>query len=169
MRADWTFQITDADGKYLFRTTGLPPDWMVKSVNLAGRDITDVPLTVTRGAADVEGVLVVLSRKGGKITGDVIDASGAPAPDTTVIVFADDSSLWGLASRYVKAVRPDKSGRFIVSGLPAAAYRVTALDFVIEGQWEDQEFLRNLHRVASRVQLGEGATETVKVNVAEVR
>ena len=169
LRADWTFQITDADGKYLFRVAGMPPDWMVKSVTLGGRDITDVPLAVARGAEDVDGVQVVLSRKGGRITGDVVDAAGAPAADTTVIVFADDSSLRGLASRYVKAVRPDKSGRFTVSGLPAAVYRITALDFVVEGQWEDQEFLRKLHEVASRVQLGEGATETVKVNVAEVR
>ena len=128
-----------------------------------------MPLAVARGAEDVDGVQVVLSRKGGRITGEVVDAAGAPAADTTVIVFADDSSLWGLASRYVKAVRPDKNGRFTVSGLPAAVYRITALDFVVEGQWEDQEFLRNLQSAASRVQLGEDATETVKVKVAEAR
>jgi protocatechuate 3,4-dioxygenase beta subunit len=167
--SNWTFEISEADGKYLFRATGLPPDWMLKSVTLDGRDITDVPLTVTRGAADVEGMQVVLSRKGGRIAGDVVNAAGAPAPETTVIVFADDPALWGLASRYVKAVRPEKSARFTVTGLPAATYRVAALDFVVEGQWEDQEFLRSLHGSASRVQLGGGTTETVKVTVAEAR
>jgi protocatechuate 3,4-dioxygenase beta subunit len=169
LRPDWTFQITDADGRYLFRIAGLPPDWMVKAVLLGGRDLTDTPLTVARGAADVEGVQVVVTRKSGRITGDVIDRAGAPAPDTTVVVFADDTSLWGLASRYVKAVRPDKSGRFAIGGLPAAAYRVAALDFVIEGQWEDQEFLRGLHKSAARVQLAEGTTETLKVTVEEGR
>jgi protocatechuate 3,4-dioxygenase beta subunit len=167
--ANWTFEVSEADGKYLFRVAGLPPDWMLKSVTLSGRDITDVPLTVTGGAADVDGVQVVFSRKGGRIAGDVVDSAGAAAPDTTVIVFPDDSALWGLASRYVKAARPDRAGRFTVGGLPAATYRVAALDLVIEGQWEDQEFLRSLQRIASRIQLGEGATETVKVTVAEAR
>jgi hypothetical protein len=168
LRADWTFQIADADGKYLFRIAGLPPGWMVKAVLLGGRNITDTPLPVVRGAADVAGVQVVLTRKGGTVTGDVIDRAGTPAPDTTVIVFPDDPSLWGLASRYVKAVRPDKSGRFAISGLPAAAYRVAALDFVIEGQWEDQEFLRGL-KTAARLQLAEGATEKLEVTVEEAR
>ena len=169
IRPDWTFQVTDADGKYLFRMTGLPPDWMLKAVLHGGTDITETPLTVTKGTADVQGMQVVLSRKGARITGNVVDRPGSPAPDTTVIVFADDPSLWGLASRYVTAVRPDKTGRFTVGGLPAATYRVAALDFVIEGQWEDQEFLRGLHKTAARIQLEEGATGTLKVTVEEAR
>ena len=55
-KADWTFRIPNMDGQYLFRVTGLPDEWMVKRVVLGSRDVTDTPLTVRRGGADIEGL-----------------------------------------------------------------------------------------------------------------
>jgi hypothetical protein len=168
-RPDWTFRAASLDGAYLFRVTGLPTEWMLKGVLLDGRDITDQPLTVTQGQPDVEGLQIVLSRKGAKVTGQVADAAGAAAPDTTVIVFAENSAMWGVASRFIRAVRPDAEGRFSVAGLPAAVYRAIARDIVIDGQWEDPEFLQSLLKDAVRVELPEGASEVVKLTVGAPR
>lgn len=160
-KADWTFTIPDVDGPYLFRVTGLPDDWMLKRVIAGGRDYTDTPLTVRRGGADIGGLQVVLTRKGARLTGKVVDGAGASAPDTTIIVFADDPAKWGVGSRFVKAVRPDGSGRFSVGGLPPGVYRAIAIDEVTDGEWEDPEFLDSLARRATKIELAEGASETI--------
>lgn len=166
---DWTFRVANANGQYLFRMDGLPPEWMLKAVLYGGKDITDAPFTVLQGAPDVTGLQVVISRRGGKITGDVVDAAGAAAGDTTVIAFAEDKSHWRLASRFVKAVRPDRQGRFTVAGLPPGPYRVAAQDFVVEGQWEDPGFLERLLKASVRVELKEAATETITLRAEEAR
>jgi protocatechuate 3,4-dioxygenase beta subunit len=162
-KPDWTFRADSLDGAYFFRVTGLPEDWMLKGVLLGGRDIIDQPLAMAKGQPDVSGVQIVLSRKGAKVTGQVADATGAPAPDTTVILFAENSAAWGVASRFIRAVRPDGVGRFSIAGLAAGVYRVAARDVVIDGQWEDPEFLQSLVKDAVRIELAEGASETVKL------
>jgi hypothetical protein len=168
-RPDWTFRVANAEGPFLFRVNGLPDEWMLKSVMLDGRDITDVPLNVVRGAGETQGVQIVLTRKGARLAGEVVDTRGAAAPDCTVIVFAENRSLWGLASRYIRSVRPDKTGRFAVAALPPGVYRVVADDTVLEGQWEDPEFLERVMPQAVRIELAESSSETIKVTVGEPR
>jgi hypothetical protein len=164
-RPDWTFRVVNMDGHYLVRVTGLPDDWMLKSVLLGGRDVTDTPLAIARGGADVEGLQIVLSRKGATVSGDVVDSSGAPGADATVLLFAENRSLWGVASRFIRAVRPNDRGRFSIRGLPPAVYRAIASDAVIEGQWEDPEFLQSLMKGAARVELADGAAETITLKM----
>jgi hypothetical protein len=169
IRPDWTFRSASLDGAYLFRIVGLPDDWMLHSVRAGGADITDRPFEVARGGPDIRGVEIFLSRQGARITGAIETASGAPAPDSTVVVFADDSNLWTVGSRFVRAVRPDSDARFSVAGLPSGAYRVIARDLVLEGQWEDPAFLQGLVKRAVRVELGEGAVETVQLRLEKER
>jgi hypothetical protein len=70
-----------------------------------------------------------------------------------------------VGSRFLKAVRPGDSGRFAVGGLPPGAFRVIARDFVVDGQWEDPDFLQSLVREAVRVNLAEAATETIELTL----
>ena len=168
-QANWSFRMTNLDGRYVFRVTDLPDEWMLKSVTLGGRDVTDAPLAIDRGGSDVTGLQIVLSRKGGKVSGEVVDEAGTPAPDSTVILFADNPLLWGAGSRYVRATRPDSRGRFSITGLPTAAYRLVARDYVLDGQWEDPEFLQNALRNASRVEVTEGTAERLKVVLEAIR
>jgi hypothetical protein len=166
---DWKFRFSGLDGGYLFRMSGLPDGWMLKSVMLGDRDLTDQPLTIARGQPDIDGLRIVLTRKGAKVTGDVVDGAGAPAPDTTVLVFAENSAFWGVASRFIRAVRPDAGGRFSVAGLPPGIYRAVAKESVIDGQWEDPAFLQALVRDAARVEIAEGAEATVKLTAGAIR
>jgi hypothetical protein len=163
--ATWTFQLRNTEGSFLFRVRNLPDEWMVRSVRLGDRDVTDVPLTIPPGAADLEGVQIVIGDGGAKISGTVADAEGRPLPDVTVIVFSDHNAHWGVGSRFVKAVRPDSGARFRAAGLPAGTYRVAARDNVIDGQWEDPAFLQSLLRGALRVDAAAGEETDVKVVV----
>jgi hypothetical protein len=164
-RSDWTFRISSLDGKYLLRVNGLPDDWMLKAVLLGTRDVTDVPISVTRSGGDVDGLRIILSRKGSRVTGEVIDGSGRPTPDGTVILFPANQSLWDVGSRFIKAVRPDARGRFSVGGLPQGAYRAIARDTVLEGQWEDPEFLQAALTGSVPVEVGEGAAVAIKLTL----
>lgn len=161
--ANWTFKLSNVDGQYLFRAAGLPDEWMVKSVTLGGRDVTDVPVSFVRGQPDIEGLQIVLTRNGAHVTGQVVDASGAPAGDNTVIVFSEDRATWTPASRFIKATRPDRAGQFSIAALPAGVYFVVAKDFVIDGQWEDPAYLQSVVNDATRIELKAGASESVKL------
>lgn len=168
-KADWTFRLANVDGAYLFRVNGLPDDWMVKAITLGDRDLTDVPLTIARGGPELQGLQVVISSRGAKVSGEVSDPQGRPAPDATVIVFAEERARWTLASRFIKAVRPDNAGRFSTGGLPPGIYRAIAREAIVAGQWEDAEFLSGLVKDAVRLELGEGASETVKLTTGPPR
>jgi len=169
VRADWTFRMANLDGPRLFRVSGLPEEWMLAAVRIDGRDITDAPFEVPRGGADVQGVEIVLSKKGARLEGEVTSASGSPAQDSTVIVFPENSALWGPGSRFVRAIRPDDSGRFALNGLPPGVYRIVARPLVMEGQWEDPAFLQALARAGSRAELFEGTVETVTLRAESER
>jgi hypothetical protein len=169
LRPDWTFRIVNMEGPFLFRVAGLPSEWMLKAVTLGGRDITDVPLTVARGSADVDGLQIVLSSQGAKVAGEVTDPGGAPSADAVVIVFADNPARWGIGSRFVRATRPDDRGKFSIGGLAPGVYRAAARTVVAEGQWEDREFLQQLLKEAVRIELSESAAETIELTIAEGR
>ncbi len=164
-KSDGTFQVPNLDGPYLFRVTGLPDEWMLMGVLLRGRDVTDTPVRIVSGGKDIDGLQMVLSRNGAKITGDVADRDGRAAPDVTVIVFAENRALWGVASRYVRGVRPDQRGKFSVVGLPAGRYRLVACEEVADGQWEDPDFLDSLLNGSAKVELAGAASKTITLTV----
>jgi hypothetical protein len=166
---DWKFRISGLDGGYLFRMTGLPDGWVLKSVMLGDRDLIDQPLTIARGQADVDGLRLVVTKKASKVTGEVVDAAGAPAPDTTVVIFAENSAFWGVASRFIRAVRPDAEGRFSAGNLPPGIYRAVARDVVIDGQWEDPVFLQSLVKDATRIEIAEGGSAALKLTAGAIR
>lgn len=61
----------------------------------------------------------------------------------------------------MRAVRPDREGRFSVAGLPPASYRVAVAGRLEEGAWSDQQLLADLEASALLVTLTEGQTRTV--------
>ena len=73
-----------------------------------------------------------------------------------VIVFADDQTKWGEDSRMVRTVRSDKAGTFRLPALPPGDYLAIALEYVLDGDWNDPQFLESLRESASRVSLREG-------------
>lgn len=91
--------------------------------------------------------------------GDVIDAHGAPAEDTTVILFPRDESKWSPRSGLVTAELCDIEGQFTMTGLATGLYYVIAREKVRDRAWEDIAFLRTLSEPAVRIELREGAME----------
>jgi hypothetical protein len=165
LRADWTFRFTAIQGRFLFRTVGLPDGWMLKAVRIGDRDITDAPIEITPGDSELKGLQMVIGRANARLTGRVIDARGAPRPDSTVVVFSARPEHWMPGTRFVQAIRPGNDGRFTVGSLPAGRYHAAVRDFVLDGAWEDPEFLRSLTLGSLAFELQEGKTEAITLTL----
>lgn len=156
VREDWTFLVTNAYGASRI-ATALPDNWSLKAILHDGRDVADVPLEM-RSGEEMTGLQVVVTPRVTTVAGQLVDDSGAPVVDGTVLVFADDATKWWEDSRWVRAVRPDQQGRYEIRGLPPGDYRAVALNYVEDGVWSDPEYLESVRRYAQKLSLEEGAT-----------
>jgi hypothetical protein len=146
-------------GAHLVRTQGNPRGWMLRSVQVNGRDVTDTPIDLRSGQA-LAGVRLVFTDRLTEINGRIADESGASSSDYTVLAFAVDEELWRPLSRHIATTRPDQNGRFQLRGLPAGEYYVVLADPEEQGQWFEPAFLTAQRARATRVSLVEGDVKT---------
>ena len=130
VQGDGTFALSNvAAGARLIRANGLPEEWNLKAVYLAGQDVIDTPLDFG-GVRDVAGVTLEFTDQVSELSGIVFDEVGAVRTDLTVIAFPTDSSLWRPQARQIQASRPDQNARYQIRGLPASDYWLVAVDLV---------------------------------------
>jgi hypothetical protein len=165
----------DARGRFSFRGV-IPGHYRVvagtgltgltlKSAVFAGRDALDFPLEAKPGE-DLSAGVVTLTPHAAEIAGSLTDATGAAAPDYTVILFAADSRYWTPQSRRIQAARPATDGRFTFRNLPAGDYRLVAVSDVEPGQWFVAEFLRELLSSSIPLTLGEAEKKAQLLRVS---
>jgi hypothetical protein len=155
----WVFQFPSPAAAVYFRMTGLPDEWRLAAVRFGGQDFTDTA-SVPSGSA---GVQIVVTRETATLTGDVVDAHGAPAGGAFVLLFAEDERRWGAASRFVTSVRADSEGNFAVRGLPPASYLASVAESAPEG-WDRRDALQNLKTSAVKLTMPVGVT-TVSLRI----
>jgi hypothetical protein len=163
---DWSFEMKGLGGTMLFRPSRLPAGYMLKSVLLDGRDVTDTLIDI-RGTEDLTGLQVVVTSRVTEINGAPRDAKGQPLLEYTVVVFAEDAARWKYPSRFLATARPDQQGRFRIANLPPGRYLAVALEYLEEGQSEDPDYLEALRPLATRFTLGEGETKTLDLKVTK--
>jgi hypothetical protein len=163
VRTDWTFTLNGLMGASRLSVGTLPPGWAIRSIDAAGRDLTDAPIEFTSGEK-LGDVTITLTNRFPTLTGSTTDRRSAPR-EAMVIVFAEDATKWGEDSRLVRTVRSDKAGSFRLTAMPPGDYLAVALDYVVDGDWHDPQFLESLRAQAVRVALEEGATAAVALQV----
>jgi hypothetical protein len=163
--ANWTFELRGLTDARVFRVNA-PQGWTLKSVGLAGQDITDVPTELPPGQS-VSGMQIVLTKKTTTLSGAVADSRGQPLLDATVVVFPANDRLWTFQSRFIRAARPDQEGVYRLSGLPPSEdYLIVAVQGLEDGQAGDPEFLASIKEAATRFTLADGETKAVDVKLA---
>jgi len=161
---DYTFELRGMSGPSYLRVNA-PSGWTLDRILLDGQDVTDVPLAFEPGS-QVAGLRVVLTQSAAAVSGSVRDDRGAAVLDATVVVFPDDESLWRPQSRFIRTARPDTSGRFEISGLPASnGYRIVAVQGLEDGQASDPEFLAMVRDRAERLSLARGEAKTTDLRL----
>ena len=155
------------------------PGWTLKSVTLAGRDITDRVVTVA--SADMSDVVVSLTDQPASLTGTVRDAKGALDANASVFAFPTDRALWPDARALARAsvggtrpwvfntVRVSKSGGFTIGNLIPGEYFVVAAPDAVADQWPDERVLAKFSAVATRVRVEAASSQAVALRTAEVR
>ena len=162
---NWSFELRGLTDLRVFRVSA-PQSWVLKSVNLNGQDITDVPTELPPGST-VAGMQIVLTKKTAALSGAVADATGRPLLDATVVVFPANERLWTFQSRFIKAARPDQEGTYRMSGLPPSDdYLIVAVQGLEDGQAGDPEFLASVKETATKFTLAGGETKAVDVKLA---
>jgi len=157
---DGAFSIESPGGMSVVRLSELPPDWTVKAVRLEGTDITDQEIDFGEGIRQVE---VVLTDRVSQLRGSVVERSGRPVAGGSVIVFADNSALWGESSRHVRETRSARDGGFEFAGLPPGDYLAVAVEDLPALAWMNPDVLNRLRPLATRFHLEEGGERVVSL------
>jgi Carboxypeptidase regulatory-like domain len=162
VHADGTFAVTDlVPDDYQLTVAGVASSgsrWWLRAAMSRGADLLDAPVRLAPGE-NVADVTLVLSDRHSELSGTLTTAGGAAVSDVFVLAFPGEPALRLPHSRRIRAVRPDSSGRFVFTDLPAGEYLLCALTDVDEGQWTDPGFLDSLAAVSVRIALGDGETK----------
>jgi len=137
--------------------------WQPKSSIVNGRDTLDFPLDLRES---VESAVITLTDRMSELAGAVQDASGEPAPEYYVIVFASDKNYWTPQSRRIRSVRPVADGKYTFRSLPPGEYLLTAVTDIEPGEWYDPALLDQLSRSALKITLAEGEKKTQDLRLA---
>jgi hypothetical protein len=138
-----------------------PRGWMLKQVEVDGRDITD-QLFELRGAAP--SFRVTLTDRVTRVSGVVRSGSRAAA-GATVVLFAGEADTWAYPTRHVATVRADERGAFSTEGLPPHDYLAVALDDLDAGDNEDPDFLESLREHATKFSIDYGESRTLALEL----
>jgi len=160
------FSVDNLVGGHTFRLANLPRGWVLKRVTYNGEDVTDRGIEFKPGE-DVNGIDIELTNKTTAIDGTVNSASGQPAKDYTVVVFAEDPQKWVLPqNRWTASARPDQEGRFRLNNLPPGDYYAIAVEYVASGDWQDPAWLDRASKTATKFTLDEGATKSLALKLS---
>ena len=164
VRPDGTFRsLGEAPGRYLLNASS-PPGWFWQSTSLAGKPLPDDVIDL--GATEISDLVITFGQTTNGVSGRVTDASGAPDPDATVIVFAADSNMWRegiFSTRRARKVLATSAGLYAVETLAPGEYHVVAVSTRLAFDWQSPSFLERLMPGATRVTLGAEEQKTVSL------
>ena len=152
-------------GAHLIRPSNGSRTWILKSVTVGGRDVTDTPFQV-RSGENLANVAVVFTDKQSEINGTLTTENGTPVPEFTVLVFPADASLWRPQARQIMTARPDQTGKYRIRGLPPGDYYLATVDPSEQGEWFEPAYLDEHRSGATRVVLGDGDVKTEDFKVS---
>ena len=151
-------------GRYRLSSNAATP-WALKSVTVRGQETLDTGVQVRPNEPIGDAVLTFADRAT-TLLGTLQDATGRPASDYFIIVYASDKGFWAPPSRRVAMTRPASDGQFTVRNLPPGDYLVAAVTDVEQGEWMDPSFLEQLLGASIRVSLAEGESRTQDIRIA---
>ena len=158
---DGTFQATLAADTYVVEAGGLPDGYYLKSVKLAGREMTDATLDLSYGGGQVE---VVLAPTAGDVTGTVQNGRGEPATSVQVTAVPVTGSL---RRDMNKLVTTDASGNFTLHGLPPGDYKIFAWEEVDTNAWMDRDYRQPFDSLSASAKVDASTTPTVTLRLIE--
>jgi hypothetical protein len=170
---DGTFTISSVQpGRYRLQVSlaGQPaagPIWHVKSAELNGHDASDAFVDLATGASEV---IVTFTDHPSELSGQLLDASGRPAPGYYIVVFSTDKRFWRQGARRLPApARAATDGSFRFSNLPSGSYYLAALTEIDPAVLYDETFLSQLATAALSIDLSDGERRIQNLTIGPAR
>jgi hypothetical protein len=130
--------------------------WQLRSAMVGGVDAADVPFEV-RPHQDIANAVVTFTDRAAEVSGKILDRTGKPTPDFSIMLFPADRALWSQRSRRLRPpVRASTTGSFRFANVPPGEYQLAALTDFEPGEILKPEFLDQVV-----------AAGTIKITVAE--
>lgn len=166
-KPDGTFQVNGI-APMRYQLYARPPAqlssaWTLRSAVVDGRDLLDE--TLDGANLRVSGVTLTFGDTPTRLSGTLQSASGQPAAEYFVVVFAADRRFWREGSRRSVAVRPSSAGQFTFPNLPAGDYFLAALTDVDASEWQRPEFLEQIAPSAIAVTLAWGDSRVQHIRI----
>lgn len=132
--------------------SSLPSAWRIRSItDESGHRIIE-PIQI--GPSGMPRTLVVsYTSRVVELRGTVWDDSGLATSQFAVIVFPNDSTVWGNSASHVRAVRPDNRGQFVIAGLSEGLYLLAVYEDKDGQEMMDPAFLAGLVPGAIKIRL----------------
>ena len=143
---------------------------MIKSITMAGQDVTLKPITTASGRT-LGDVVITITDKVPVMTGRV-EGDPARVSNAAVIAFPVERDQWtryGLTPVRILAVPAAGATGYRIEGLPAGKYFLVAVDRSLITAWQDPKFLERAAGVATRVELAWGQTTPVDLRLTGIR
>jgi hypothetical protein len=155
-------------GRYLLRAN-LPVPWVIKSVLVNGKDVTETPLDASDGQ-DFSDVVMTITNAAAVVGGVVADAQGQSAAAAAVLLFPANPAGWsdfGIWPRRIKTMSASNTGAFQFPAQPAGDYYVIALPRDDIDAWQAPDFFKQAAARATRITVGWGETRTVELRIVK--
>lgn len=155
---DGTFRIQNVGpDNYRVQVNNLPDGTYLKSIHLAGEDITKSGLDMTSGSsAQLE---VLLSPNASDVSGVVHRENGDSATGVRVTLWSpSDPDL-------LKTANTDQNGAFKIRNLGPGEYRIAAWEDAEFGLSQDPDFRTRFDSRATTMKLSENEHETTEVKL----
>jgi hypothetical protein len=170
VQADGTFVTAGVlPGRYLVRVAGMIPGWYLSHATVNGGEVSDVPLEI--GSADLSGAVLTYTDNPARVSGHVTSQNGDVDRTSSVVFFPVDSTIWsgvGAGAARMRRVRTTEGGVYSIINLPAGSYYAAAVPDELAAAWNDPSMLDALSKVATRVEITEGAVRTQDLRVVKI-
>ena len=134
-------------------------------MSIGGRPVADDVIEID--SKDLFGLVFTFTARPTRVSGSVVDAKGAADPDSDVVIFPADTTLWreGIFSdRRMRKVHATSVAAFEFSGLAPGEYYLAAVNAGLTMDLQDLQ-LDRLIAGAIKITLGEGEDRTVPLKV----
>ena len=166
-----TFASRRPPGRYWLEPTGLDAGgtkWVLRSITVQGRDLTNTPLDLSED--DVDDVVVTVTRRVATLSGIVTTTTGTEA-EATVILLPETAVAAGMGPPYRRPRQVLTSGRgeFDFGGLAPGPYLIAAIDDRDAGTLDSDRYWTSVARVATRLTLSDSSHQTVTLPVVRIQ
>lgn len=163
-----TFELRGLFGPLTLRVVSAPPNWVVESIRFRGQDITDIPVDFT-SVREGDRLEIVLTNRGARVSGAVVDSSGAAAEGVQIMMIPADQSRWHATSLLRGGASGPEAG-FKLGPVRAGDYLIVAIDPAdAPMMMPDRQYFERLAAVADRLTLTENEERAVQLQVKQIR